>query len=80
MCTENILSSDENLKLVKAVGSDKLKIYFDTQNPYLNKGYYVPDMIRQLHPYIQEIHVKDGLDGELSGALLGEGDTDFMNL
>ena len=77
VCTENVLSSEDNLKLIDLVDSKTFKIYFDTQNPYLNKGYYVPDLIIQLAQYIREVHVKDGMDGDLSGALLGKGKTDF---
>jgi len=77
ICTENALSAEENIKLNKTVDRKNFKLYFDTQNPYLAKGYYVPDMIRKLAPYIYQVHVKDGRDGDLSGALLGTGTTSY---
>ena len=76
--TENVLSVDENIKLIHEVNMPNVGVYFDTQNPYLRKGYYVPDMIRNLRELIVQVHVKDGRDGELSAALLGQGSTDYF--
>lgn len=77
IATENALSAEEDIRLLDEVGCENLKIYMDTQNPYLNKGYYAPDMIRKLGDRICEVHVKDGEEGELSAALLGEGVTAY---
>jgi sugar phosphate isomerase/epimerase len=43
----------------------------------LNKGYNSPQMLDELMESVCEIHVKDGKGKDLSGALLGQGDTDF---
>lgn len=73
VASENALSAEEDLRLLREVGSPNLRIYMDTQNPYINKGYSAPEMIRTLRDKICEVHVKDGLEGELSAALLGHG-------
>lgn len=78
VATENALSAAENLELLQHVGCGNLSVYFDTQNPYLRKGYDVPEMIRALQGHICEVHVKDGADGELSAALLGQGATNYF--
>ncbi|MCK8824215.1 sugar phosphate isomerase/epimerase family protein [Fuchsiella alkaliacetigena] len=76
--TESLLSVERLLKLLAEVDRPNLELYFDTQNHYLREGYSIPQMLRELLPNLYpEIHVKDGKDGDLSGALLGEGDTDF---
>jgi len=77
IASENTLSADENLLLLKKVKKPNLKIYFDTQNPYLHKGYNISEMIEKLFPYIVEVHVKDGKNKDLSGAIIGEGDSGF---
>lgn len=76
--TENVLSVDDNKRLIKEVGFSNLKIYFDLQNHYFFKGYKIPEVLRELAPYICEVHAKDGKSGQLSGALLGKGDVDFF--
>lgn len=78
IATENILSIEENRKLFGSVDRPNLKLYFDTQNYYLRKSYNTAEMVRELFPYICEIHIKDGANGDLSGALLGEGDSGFF--
>lgn len=75
--SENALSVEENLNLIKFVNMPNLKIYFDTQNPQYMRDMSAPEMIRQLGAYICEVHVKDGKRGELSGSLLGHGDSDY---
>lgn len=78
VATENPLSAEGNLELLQYVGRKNLKIYLDTQNPYLRSGCDVPEMIRILSDKICEVHVKDGADGELSAALLGRGATSYF--
>ncbi|GIN91706.1 hypothetical protein J6TS1_42360 [Siminovitchia terrae] len=78
IATENLLSIEENEQLFEEVNCSNLKLYFDTQNYYLNKGYNTAEMLNALSPYICEIHVKDGKNNDLSGALLGEGDSGFF--
>jgi sugar phosphate isomerase/epimerase len=74
--TENVLSVEDNLRLLNEVGCNNLKILFDTQNPYFMKKYDVAEMIRKIGRYICEVHVKDG-NYQSSAALLGEGNTEF---
>lgn len=76
--TENLLSTEEIIRLFQSVNRPNLKLFFDTQNHYLKKGFDIPEMLESLMPLICEIHVKDGKDGILSGALLGEGETKFF--
>jgi len=77
--TENILSVNDVKLLFKKVNRSNLKLYFDTQNYSLNKGYNTAEMLELLISYICEVHVKDGKNGDLSGALLGKGDANFYN-
>ncbi len=76
--TESNISAEDMIAMVKAVGQDNLKIYFDTQNHFLKNRTYMPDLYKRLAPYICEVHVKDGVGDDLSGALLGEGSTEFF--
>jgi len=78
IATENALSVEDNKILIKEVGYPNFKIYFDLQNPYFFRGYKVPQMLKELTPYICEIHAKDGTREHLSGALLGKGEADFF--
>jgi sugar phosphate isomerase/epimerase len=74
--TENVLSAEDNLRMLNEVGEANLRIFFDTQNPYLMKKYNVAEMIRKFGPSICEVHVKDGNE-VMSGALLGKGESGF---
>ncbi|MFJ7724608.1 sugar phosphate isomerase/epimerase family protein [Neobacillus sp. NPDC097160] len=79
IATENLLSIDEMFRLFNGVNRSNLKLYFDTQNHYLSKGYDIPEMIEKLGSlFCNEIHVKDGRYGYVSGSLLGEGDSGFF--
>jgi sugar phosphate isomerase/epimerase len=50
----------------------------DTQNYFLRKGYHTAGYIQSIsHLLCNEIHVKDGIDGQISSALLGKGETSF---
>ncbi len=75
--TENALSAEENLKILKQVDYSNLKIYFDTQNPHVVNHYQVPEMVDVLHPYICQIHAKDGKNGIMGNTLVGKGDASF---
>jgi sugar phosphate isomerase/epimerase len=78
--TENLLSVDDTFRLFEEVNRPNLKLYFDSQNHYLYKGYCIPEMLEKLMLLLcDEIHLKDGKDGYLSGALLGKGDTNFYS-
>jgi len=75
---ENTFSEADTKRFLAAIDKPNLKVYFDTQNYYLNKGYNSPQMLDELMDLVCEIHVKDGKGKDLSGALLGQGDTDFF--
>ena len=77
--TENSLSWEENIKLLEMVGRDNIKVYFDTQNPYVCKGYDCSLMVEKLSNNICEVHAKDGVAGKMSNALLGSGESGFYD-
>lgn len=77
--TENLLSIEENKNLFEKVDRPNLSLYFDTQNYNLRKNYNAAEMVEALFPYICEVHAKDGRNGFMSGALLGEGDSGFYD-
>jgi sugar phosphate isomerase/epimerase len=77
VAAENTLSVEATLDLFKRIDRPNLKLYFDTQNYYLSKGLDTPTLLETLMDYICQVHVKDGKNKDLSGALLGEGDTGF---
>jgi sugar phosphate isomerase/epimerase len=77
VAAENTLSTADTKRFMAEVERPNLKLYFDTQNYFLNEGYDTPGMLEQLIEYVCQIHVKDGKGADLSGALLGQGDTDF---
>ncbi len=74
---ENTLSVQDTEKLISQVDRSNFKIYFDFQNYYLHQGFYTPEILEALIPHVAELHVKDGKNKDLSGALLGEGDANF---
>jgi len=78
---ENLLSVDNLLRLIDEVGNPNVKVYFDTQNYYLDTKADVAAMIEPLIPHICQVHVKDGYEADVdpSGALLGEGDSGFFD-
>lgn len=78
IATENLLSVGEIQRLFEEVNRENLSLYFDTQNYFLNKGLHTPDLIEPFFPYMcDQVHIKDGKVGELSGSLIGRGDTCF---
>lgn len=79
IATENILSAEKIEELFNMINRSNLKLYFDSQNHYLHKKYNIAELLDRLMPYVCEIHVKDGKKNDLSGALLGEGDTGFYD-
>jgi 2-epi-5-epi-valiolone 7-phosphate 2-epimerase len=78
---ENLLSVDNLIRLIDEVGKPNLKVFFDTQNYYLDAKVDTAAMVEPLMPHICTVHVKDGYaaDIEPSGALLGEGDSRFFD-
>ena len=77
IAAENTLTVDATMAFFKGINRPNLKLYFDSQNYYLSKGLDTPALLDELMDYICQIHVKDGKNKDLSGALLGAGDTDF---
>lgn len=76
ICLENTLTAEENIRVIEAVGSPKVKVYFDT----MNIEYYGHDAvssIKKLKNYIGEIHLKnimhklDAKDGSMPKDFLG---------
>lgn len=79
VATENLLLPESMDKLSALVDRPNLKLYFDTQNYYAFKGYNPASIIGGLASmFCQEVHVKDGIGGQISSALLGEGDSGFV--
>jgi sugar phosphate isomerase/epimerase len=78
---ENLLSVNGLMRLIEKVGKPNVKIYFDTQNYYLHEKADVAAMVEPLISHICEVHVKDGHESDIepSGALLGEGDSEFFD-
>jgi sugar phosphate isomerase/epimerase len=75
--SENVLSLEDQLRLVEEVGHPKLRLYFDTRNPFHIKGYDVAPMLERVYPHVCEVHLKDGVDGGNS-TLLGKGNSGFL--
>ena len=79
--TENPLSWDKQIELLKAVGADNLKIHYDSQNMKYNWDLDQCEQLQKLYPYMApQLHVKDGnAKPEPAGSRpLGTGNTDFF--
>lgn len=79
ICAENVFAADQMEEFAAKIDRPNLKLFFDSQNYYLAKGYNTAELLETLFPMVQGIHVKDGRNGNLSGALLGDGDTGFLD-
>ena len=55
---ENLLSVESLLRLIEEVGKPNLKVYFDTQNYYLDAKVDVAAMVEPLMPHICEVTSK----------------------
>lgn len=77
IAAENTLSVEKTKRFFESIDRDNLGLYFDSQNYYLNEGYDTPEVLDALMPYVVQLHVKDGKNKDLSGALLGTGDAGF---
>lgn len=75
--TENVLSVEDNVRMLNEVNSKTFFVYFDTQNPYRFAQRDSGSMAEALHANIGEIHAKDSLPDPTVGVSLGEGDTGF---
>ena len=79
IATESNLSPEDIERLINSIGRSNIKLYFDTQNHFLHGNYDMATLLERMMPYICEVHVKDGKNKDLSGALLGKGDSGFYN-
>ncbi|MEO8962410.1 MAG: sugar phosphate isomerase/epimerase family protein [Ginsengibacter sp.] len=71
---ESWLSADEHLRIIDAIGSENVRVYYDVCNSY-EMGYDVYDEMRRLgKEYICEVHAKE------NGHLLGQGKVDFVKV
>jgi sugar phosphate isomerase/epimerase len=70
---ENYLSAEENLDIIRRVGSKAVQVYYDVGNS-TDKGYDLYKEIRMLKGQICEIHFKD------NGFMLGKGRIDFKKV
>jgi len=72
LAVESYLSAEDNLKILDAIGSDAIKVYYDVRNS-LNKGYDIFREIKLLgsKKLISQIHFKE------DSCRLGDGDIDF---
>ncbi len=61
VCIENTLNAKDNMRIIDAVGSSNVRMYYDIANSH-RYGYDVPSEIRQLGlKYIRRIHFKDNV-------------------
>ena len=74
LAIESYLSAEAHIGLISAIGSDAVKVYYDTRNT-MNKGYDIYHEIELLgaRKLISEIHFKDT-------TRLGAGDVDFAKV
>ena len=74
---ENVLDAKQTKRMIEEVGSPCLKVFYDTQNYHLERGYSQPAMLEAIADDVVQIHVKDGYNRTISSTLLGKGDTSF---
>lgn len=80
IATENTLSAKENAKLIQLVNRPNLRILLDTLNP-LRYGHSVVEFIDILFPLLaDQVHIKDGINGELGNERLGSGDANLHKM
>lgn len=77
IAAENTFSIEKTRAFISAVDRTNFGLYFDFQNYYLANDDYTPDILEGLYDHVVELHVKDGRNKDLSGALLGAGDASF---
>ena len=79
IASENTLSTYDTKRMICEVGSENFGIMFDSQNYFLADGRDTATFLREIHPYVLQIHLKDGYNGKLSGAVLGTGESGFFH-
>lgn len=73
IATENTLGAADQRRLVQMVGDKRVRVLIDTLNPIL-WGFYTPELINDLWDLMcDQVHVKDGTDGQMGNAPLGAG-------
>lgn len=78
IAAENALSVSQSKRMIKEVNAPNFKIMFDSQNYFLERQAVTADVLRELYPYVEQIHLKDGRNGKLSSCLLGQGESGFF--
>lgn len=73
LALENSLSADENRRILDAVGSPAVKVYYDVSNS-IRRGYDIYREIPQLGDRIGQFHMKE------KGSLLGQGMVDYRKV
>ena len=77
VATENTLSATDNLRLLGSVDRPNARVLLDTLNPAL-WGHHVAASVDALWPHLaDQVHVKDGRDGQMGNAALGDGQAGF---
>ena len=78
VCTENTLDGDGNKKLAERANHPLCRVLVDTFNPIYFGPHNVQELVKTVRPYMaDQIHIKDGRDGKMGNATLGEGDGQF---
>lgn len=60
LAIENMLSAEQNLRLLDAIGHDAVSLYYDVYNTGKTQKYDSPAEIRRLKGRISQIHYKNG--------------------
>lgn len=76
--SENAISTEDQFRLMDAVGYDNFRLYFDTRNPFAMGGFDSAAMLETLLPHICEVHIKDGID-DGPAVPLGEGNSGLFD-
>jgi sugar phosphate isomerase/epimerase len=78
LAMENTLSAEDNQRILLAVGSPAIQVYFDVSNSTWWKHDAAADIVR-LSGDMAQIHFKDG-QGKPSNAMLGSGHVDWLGV
>ena len=73
VATENSLGVEELEQLFESVGEPNFRLFFDTQNPILWNHDPVKIIRRFSDRMCDQVHIKDGIDGQMGNAPLFEG-------
>ena len=79
IASESLLKTEGISELIRLVDRDNISYYYDSQNHYLHMGVKMDELFNENCRLIHELHVKDGVENELSAALLGEGTSGFYD-